>query len=410
VVVGLALVLAAIVYGLRRLLAVRMLVAGLSVAMISSPFLVWATEVAGADETLHFDYQVQATPVADSRDVLVVIADGHASPTVLDEFYGEANTEFVEELEDIGFVVPDGAVANYSDTLLSVPSILQMSYIETSSALTDADRKELYRILGGHNSLTASFTAAGYRTVYVESGWLGTQCGAEIDVCVQGPIPDETLYDIAHRSVLRDSRGFETGLSFSRGARHALDWMLDDLDDYLSDGTSDFIYVHVLAPHPPLFLDSDCRSNPSVERSGFSIGRPDMTASELEAARLGYLDQVACVDSVLSDVAVRAVAQDAVVVFAGDHGPDIGGQLWTGGGDKWTEPQVRERFGPFVAMYGRDCEFDEPSSLVELGPSLLGCLGGPNVPSVETRSFTVRPTAGGDTEVVEIQPPVYTGS
>ena len=88
----------------------------------------------------------------------------------------------------------------------------------------------------------------------------------------------------------------------------------------------------------------------------------------------------------------------------------IGGQLWTGGGDKWTEPQVRERFGPFVAMYGRGCEFDEPSSLVELGPSLLGCLGGPDSPLVETRSFTVRPTAGGDTEVVEIQPPVYAGS
>ena len=86
----------------------------------------------------------------------MIIADAYGGQAVLEEFYDFDNSDFVTELADLGFSVPYGVVANYSHTLLSVSSLLEMEYVAERSALSGADLVELFKILGGTAHLRRS--------------------------------------------------------------------------------------------------------------------------------------------------------------------------------------------------------------------------------------------------------------
>ena len=400
--------LGAIVYRLRRLTLMRLLVTWGAFALVLGPvvsYLATPREISG---DLHIEGIHDGLEVTDTRDVVMVVADAYTNAVVLEEFYGYDNSGFVTDLEEIGFVVPPTALANYSHTTFSIPSMLQMEYVVGEASLTGADLAALYEIMGGDSSLASILQAAGYEIVYVESGWLGTQCADTVDLCVLRPWPDEALYDIAYRSLLRDLPGFETGRSFMRGAQQALQWLESDLPDLLSNSTSEFIYVHVLAPHPPLFLDETCEGHPSAEFGGFAVGRPGLTADELEARKSAYLSEIECVNGVLADTARLIAQNDAIGLFLGDHGPDSNGQLYYRG-DLWSDAMIRERFGAFVAAYGTGCPFEAVGSLIDLTSTLVGCMGADDTPEHELRTYVYSPGAGGST-VVEVQPPSFEGT
>jgi hypothetical protein len=333
--------------------------------------------------------------------VVVIVSDGYASEAVLDESFGIDNSEFYQRLEGLGFQLDEEVVANYPLTAFSVSSVLSLDYVVDETAPTRADAAFLFEVLGGNNVLAESLRAQGYRQTYVESGWLGTQCGTEVDTCVAGPWPDESIYDIVLKSWLRGLPRFEVGQSFSRGALHSMEWLNTGLEPLLTNDAADYIYVHLLAPHPPLFLLPGCESEPRALLSGFTIGTPGSTPEELELIRAGYWSQVQCVNSVLSRVAELVAANDAVMVMFGDHGSDINGQLFVNG-SLWNEAQIRERFRPFFAGYGEGCDFLELGSLVNVGRRILSCLGDDSTPDLTTRSFVVE--IGGDFDEIEVAP------
>jgi hypothetical protein len=234
--------------------------------------------------------------------------------------------------------------------------------------------------------MTEMMRANGYRTVYLESGWSGTQCSPEVDVCVGSVWPDETLYDITYRSLIRDLPGFETGISFAKGAKHAMSAMESTLATHLGDDTSDFIYVHLLAPHPPLFLDSSCDLNPNPNLAGFAIGEPGMGQEERDLRRHAYAAQVQCVNSALSTAIERIAETGDIGLILGDHGPDLGGQLFTNA-DEWSDADRAERYGIFFAAFHPGCDYGPVATLVNTGRRLLSCLSGTDVPEVPNRFF-----------------------
>ncbi|MGH8872075.1 MAG: sulfatase-like hydrolase/transferase [Acidimicrobiia bacterium] len=376
---------ACLLYRLRVLTSIRVTIAWAAFAMVVAPVFTFFDRQQPGPGNLTFA-ESWTTDLDDTRDVVFIVSDSYGSPAVLDEFYGFDNSPFVEELVGLGFVVASDAHSNYSSTIISIPSMLELGLIATNETITNTDARRLYSIMGGEGTVPHVLAQNGYRTVYVESGWLGTQCSDAVDICVPAPWPDETLYDIARRSLLRDLLVFEMGAAFSRGAKHALTWLEHDLDAYLSDDVPDFVYVHLLAPHPPLFLEADCRLRPRRETSGFVISLP---SGHHERERIdAYLDQVRCVNRTLGRVARAVVETGSVALFVGDHGPDIDGQLFAPA-PSWNRNQIRARFGAMFAGYGKGCDFDRIEYVGNVGIRLLNCLGSPTLADLEPRAFLV---------------------
>lgn len=403
-VVVLVLAAAAIVYALRESGVLRAAVLWVGIFVLAYPWLVWLSPGDDPGERMTEDpAPLEAKMTGQQRDIVLVVLDGYGNSNVLREIYGFDNSPFEADLRSSGFEVSSQTIPNYGRTRLSVASVLQLQHPIQPGPYVRADFDHLLNVIGGENLLAQWLVGNGYTHTYVESGWFGTRCRSTVDVCVEGPWPNESLYDVTNRSLLQDLPGLETGRSFSRGANRALEWLDDSLDPLLDNDRPDFVYVHVLAPHPPLFLDANCVLHPQDGFKGFTIAQPGMSDTQLDEARDWYVSQVQCVNSHLAALAEDADAKDAIMIMMGDHGPDSLGQLFAAGAD-WDEDQRFERMSAMLAARAPGCDMTAIETLVNVGRRLISCLSDIDFPDLPTQTFESRPTADGE-ELVEIEPP-----
>jgi hypothetical protein len=379
-----------LVYRLRAMKLIEVAITWGAFALLIGPVVTATLRTSSEGKPAQIEISDESHSVEPGGDVVVIVADGYASEAVLSEYYGFDNGDFVDSLTALGMSIGD-IQANYSLTTVSVPSALQMEYVAPGgSLLTSSDNENLLKILGGENIFARSLRSSGYRNVFIESGWLGTQCGPSVDVCVRPPWPGETFFDIGFRTILRDLPGFVTGTQFNRGALSAMDWLQEELPEYLSNDIPEYIYAHILAPHPPLFFQSDCRVDRKPGYGGFAITHPEESGASNPERRDAYIRQVQCMNSVAKDVAAKAIDASATLVFFGDHGPDGQEQLYSPG-NEWTASQIQERFGTFAAVFVPGCDTsDRPTSLVDLLPQVIACLGGEARPPRQPESYAVR--------------------
>ena len=83
-------------------------------------------------------------------DIYYIVLDGYARGDILKEIYAYDNQPFLTQLEELGFYVADSSYANYNQTRLSIPSALNMAYmqdlgINTATPFNLPDHLELIR-------------------------------------------------------------------------------------------------------------------------------------------------------------------------------------------------------------------------------------------------------------------------
>jgi hypothetical protein len=335
-------------------------------------------------------------------DIVVMVLDAYGGSQVLEDIYGYDNGAIIDTLRGRGFDVPAAVTANYGRTQLSVSTVLQMDYVAEDQVLTKDDIHSLLQVMGGDNRLAGVLRDHGYRTVHVESGWLGSSCGPRVDVCVKSPWPDETFYDSVYRSILVGLPGLELGRPFTLGALNAMTWLEKELPTLLADDQPDFVFAHVLMPHPPLFLDSQCTPDWRGGAPGFAMGRAAHTEADTARVRSLYLEQIECANALITRV-TQALGDDDAIVIMGDHGPDSLGQLYAQS-DSWTDEQRAERFGTFLAARVPGCDMADVAALVNVSRRMMSCLTGDDMPDRPTRVYDLRKTPG-ETRVVEMPPP-----
>jgi Sulfatase len=400
---SLAVVLSAIAYRLRK---VRLFEAGMTwfvLFLIAYPVVNIVTgPVSSGEPSLDADRTLQVTEMSERPDILVVFLDAYGSREVLQEYYGFDNGPTLRTLEKKGFTAPGSVSANYARTQLAIPTFLQLDYVARAGKISDADTDQLLQVMSGQNRLASALQGQGYRQVHVESGWLGSTCGPTVDVCVSAPWPDETLYDVIYRTILLDLPGFELGRSFTNGALHGALWLKTELSTYLNDDQPDFIFAHMLLPHPPLFLDDKCNPDWKGGQPGFAIGQRGADEAATAEARIDYVKQVQCANSLMIEIA-DLLGDDDVALFLGDHGPDLQGQLFQQS-SLWTANQVRERYGAFLATKVPGCDMDRIESLVNVGRRMLGCLSGEAFADLPTHTFDLNKEPDGQV-VIELEAP-----
>ena len=75
-------------------------------------------------------------------DIYYIILDGYAREDTLRDLYDFDNTDFINSLNALGFVVANKSISNYATTELSIASTLNMQYIDDFLVNVDHGSKD----------------------------------------------------------------------------------------------------------------------------------------------------------------------------------------------------------------------------------------------------------------------------
>jgi len=258
-------------------------------------------------------------------DVYYIILDSYARADFLQQVYNFDNSAFIRALEERGFYVAACSRSNYSRTEMSLASSLNMSYLQDlDSDFTpkNKNRSTLWNALK-HSAARDNFERMGYQTVGFETGFAWNEL-------------DDADFFIAPPPATSAMTEFEGLFLDSTLARYLKEWNWLDSDEIMGQTFRDrfhslfnnlprfaqmdggqFIYAHVISPHPPFVFDAQ--------------GRPTRPADFWNEKKLytyplyqqGYLNQLQYLNqNVLKTVDEILAASDTppVIVIQGDHG------------------------------------------------------------------------------------------
>ena len=297
----------------------------------------------GTDYVLK-DGDMKQLELIEKPDVFLVVLDGYAGALTFERDFGISEPTWRSQLVQRAFDIPRSAWSSYSMTSASIPSILDMGYLLVDgSEPTIATTGHLYRIISGDSKIRFVLSENGYRTTMVESGWSGAACGAAYDRCIRSSFLDEAVYLVLNQSMSAPLMKAWRGHSSTVGSQQTMAWLLANGATIANNGQPDFVFAHVMAPHPPFFMDASCDVNYSPDYSGSIFYR---TGVDIDLRKDGYLAQASCVDAFMSLLADR-LPSDTLIVFVADHGTDIRIQL-AQHASEWDEIEMAERFQTFL--------------------------------------------------------------
>jgi hypothetical protein len=275
-------------------------------------------EVKGDAATLAL--QVQDPP----RDIYYIILDGYGRADVLQNEYGYDNSDFLDTLRDMGFVIADCSMSNYAQTQMSLASSLNFNYIDALSdrfVAGSEDRAGL-DVLIHDSAVRKSLEKAGYKTVAFATGFLATEL-TDADYFL-GPGYswgelnefEALLMETTFARLIQDGNRFGMQTSGSERFRERTLFTLEKLDELSYIEGPKFVFVHLIVPHPPYVFGP---TGGPVEPAEAGTTRTQEGASH-------YRDQVIYVNSRLMEILPQLIANSStppMIVIQGDHGPTV---------------------------------------------------------------------------------------
>ncbi len=263
--------------------------------------------------------------------------DGYTRSDVLEDVYGLDNSEFVSELEDLGFWVADCSTSNYPITYLSTASMFGLDYLhhlyEDSDhlVLPPLNESTVFKTLSDHDYQTITFQNFVFAHFNINDDIRyareGTFTGSiteferlivdtsilRILIDMDGAFPDAWAYPFDDNLYLRHYRD----------TLYALD-TLPTLPEVELPGNK-FVYAHLLVTHDPFVFHADGSFNDTKS----------ITPEE-------YVESVEYIDSVLPAILQEIIVksdQPPIIIVMGDHGAIVKGR------------PIEERFENLFAIY-----------------------------------------------------------
>ena len=266
--------------------------------------------------------------------VYYIVLDAYGRADILDEIYDYRDTEFLDDLRDMGFYIADRSTTNYSQTILSLASALNLRYLSEREPALDENSTDRSKLMAEirHNRVAASLASLGYEYVAFTSGYHGVQIrNADRDMRPIGGLTEfETV--LLNMTPLEDiflKMDWYNGWDVHR---RRINYIFDQLPETAALETPSFVFVHILAPHPPFVFDADGGElDPRALSPGsgfiFNDGLYPGLSLTLEEYKRGYSRQAAYVSARLR-TAIRILLSDSevppIIIVQGDHGPSSG--------------------------------------------------------------------------------------
>jgi Sulfatase len=255
-------------------------------------------------------------------DLYCIVLDAYGRQDQLQALFSFDNTPFLQALEQRGFRVLTKSRANYIQTVLCVASLLNLDYLPNDPQAEGVDQAVRWIQTG---RLMARMKARGYQIVNIPCDFSPTILkGADVRLSELGPVtsdrsPFERLLlgrtPFAY-TLLGDHPAYD-------GHRAQILASLGHIPEAARLPGPKFVFVHVLAPHPPFVLDS-AGGAIYPDKAQYSIGdATDFGKNNTDSYRTGYIGQLRAVNTkVLEalDSLQKNSTRPAVIVVLGDHG------------------------------------------------------------------------------------------
>lgn len=285
-------------------------------------------------------------------DIYFIILDGYGRADVLEELYDFNNSDFIHFLEGKGFVVPSSSQSNYPKTTLSVPSTLNLDYIQSLfPVLTDQPFWWLMSPYIDNSRVRVSLERLGYVSISIATDWGITDN------------PTTNLYYSPRSIVLTDFEYFflsKVPLGFIKPwlskialiptyatHRELIQYNFQTLAKIPNQPGPKFIFAHIIAPHPPFVFDS--QGDSIQPDSPFSFNDANDFYGDPDTYQQGYISQMKYVNLELENLVETLLKNSEIppiILLQADHGP---GMLTNFHSSEKT--CLKERFSTFAAYY-----------------------------------------------------------
>jgi hypothetical protein len=273
-------------------------------------------------------------------DIYYIILDGYTRQDTLREFYAFDNQPFLDTLEDMGFFVASCSQSNYAQTLLSLPSSLNLGYLQDMmEGFTpgNEDRYELWALLK-HSAAQRMFESMGYFTVAFETGFYWSQLD-DADFYLQLSTPEldkwQHLGGLNNFEVMliESSMGLIVADGFialpqairpdlnspDQKHRDRVLFVLDELERIPNYPSPKFVFAHIVSPHEPFVFDAEGQFVGDAERN-FSSENPE-EKMPYYTNQVRYLN--ARMETILESI-IKNSEQPPIIIVQADHGTTIG--------------------------------------------------------------------------------------
>lgn len=264
-------------------------------------------------------------------DVFYIFLDGYGREDILDEFFGYDNSYFIDDLEEMGFFVGKNSRSNYSNTISSLASSINMNYLEGIADIPSDDlqcRMLLSRAIDSSEVMRV-FKELGYEFIAFSTGFPSTEI-TEGDVFLEPEDLDLNPFEslLVKNSILlplfeiSSISGFGIEFPGYSGHRGRMLFTLEQLRQFPVDGNPKFVFAHIVAPHPPFVFDAEGQA--TDQRFPFVIWDGDMFPGTTSEYVRGYSEQISFLNSALLTWLEEILGDGSyqpVIILQGDHGP-----------------------------------------------------------------------------------------
>jgi hypothetical protein len=227
-------------------------------------------------------------------------------------------------LEDLGFTVADCSLSNYAQTQMSLASTLNFNYIDALSDhfIPGSDDRTGLDTLIHHGAVRESLEKAGYKTVAFATGFLATEL-TDADYFLSpgyswGELNEfeSLLMETTLARLIQDGNRFGTQTSGSERFRERTLFTLEKLDELSYIPGPKFVFVHIIAPHPPYVFGP----------TGGPVEPAEVGTTKTQEGASHYRDQAIYISGRMMEIVPKIIANSStppIIVIEGDHGPTV---------------------------------------------------------------------------------------
>ena len=288
-----------------------------------------------SDEKIDFSpyFEAHSFSISESDslpNVYYIILDGYPRNDVLKKHLNFDNSEFTNFLKQWGFYVAENSHANYTLSSTSIPSTMNMNYINFLADEIGEDSRDYNPLIGkdfglyADNQVIKNFKSMGYNVVKIGS----------VPVYLHGiPLADLTLcYKTLH---LMDNRLFDAvgrtsmiGYFIERWSENQQRQIilcsfeeLPKISGYFEEPV--FVWSHIMLPHFPLIFGPN--GEPITPgKSLLAMNHPEYTDNSwnikqqfLQQVQFANKKSMEFIDNILEN------EKQSIIIIQSDHGSDF---------------------------------------------------------------------------------------